>query len=97
MERQEYERMMEDERLEREALEHEYEEYFTPYLMSTPKEVKLWKPNESSTAGSEKAIEAALDHMESAETERINKDLKDFQEARRRLIIDTTNIHPAKT
>lgn len=39
------------------------------------------------------SINTALEQMEHLELDRIQKDLKDFQEARRKLILHATNIH----
>lgn len=41
----------------------------------------------------DKEIKTVLDQLENAELYRIQKDLKDFQTARRRLIIKATNIN----
>lgn len=39
------------------------------------------------------SISVALDEMENVELNQIQKDLKDFQEARRKLILHATNLH----
>lgn len=39
-------------------------------------------------------INSALEQMENIELNRIQKDLKDFQEARRKLILNATNLPP---